>query len=172
MSNVRAHQMLQFRRLDPSNAKDLAAWTSTFRGTPSYVFATEGRVPTDEEIEKMMNTMPDGYTADDMFIYDLSNDNDPCGCVFMARGYPKPDSAYLLLLLIVESAQGKSIGRAVLRRLETMAASWGCTSIEAVVDSSNERALNFWLREGFVEKRRAQVPGMIGQAIVIVKNAP
>lgn len=162
--------MLTFRRLNPSNPGDRAAFMALFRGTPSFVFATEGRVPTDEDITRMMNTMPSGYTTEDIFIHEISEHESPCGCAFMARGYPGPDTAYLVLLLIVESAQGKSVGRLALRQLESMAKSWGCSSVEAVVDSANERALKFWLREGFVETRRTQLPGLVGQAVAVVKN--
>jgi ribosomal protein S18 acetylase RimI-like enzyme len=161
--------MLAFRRLDPLNALDLAAFASVFRDAPSFVFATEGRAPTDEDIVKMMNTMPSGYTADDIFIYEISEEENLRGCAFMARDYPTPGTAYLVLLLIIESAQGKSVGRLALRHLESVAKSWGCSSVEAVVDSANERALKFWRREGFVETRRTQVPGLIGQAIAIAK---
>jgi GNAT superfamily N-acetyltransferase len=163
--------MLSFRRLAPSIPSDLLAFKAAFRGAPSYVYASGGNVPTDEQIEEMMNTMPSGYTADDMFIYEVSENTRPCGCAFVARGYPRPETAYLVLLLIVEAVQGRSVGRVALRYLESLARSWGCSSVAAVVDSANERALKFWLREGYVETRRTQLPGLVGQAIAIEKSA-
>ena len=163
--------MVSLRRLFPSEPRDLLAFKAAFRGAPSYVYATGGRVPTDSDIEGMMNTLPSGYTADDMFIYEVSENACPCGCAFLARGYPQPRTAYLVLLLIVESAQGRSIGQEALRQLESVARSWGCTSVAAVVDSANDRALKFWLREGFVEARRTRLPNLVGEAIAIEKNA-
>ena len=119
----------------------------------------------------MMNTIPPGHTTESVFIFEIEEDTNPMGCAFIVRGYPNPTIAYLVLLLIVEAAQGRSFGKSVLRDLEALATSWGCTSMQAVVDSANERALKFWLREGFAEIRRTELHGLVGQAVVIEKNA-
>jgi GNAT superfamily N-acetyltransferase len=163
--------MLTLRRLSPSNPDDLLSFSAAFRGTPSYVYATAGRVPTDEEIEAMMNTIPPGHTTETVFLFEIDEDTVPIGCVSIVRGYPNTTTAYLVLLLIVQAAQGRFLGRSVLRDLESLAKSWGCTSMAAVVDSANERALRFWLREGFSEVRRTQLHGLVGQAVAIEKNA-
>ncbi len=161
---------LSYRRLNPSNAADLSAFLQVFRGTPSYTYATGGRKPTEAEVEKMMNTAPPGHKSDDIFIYAISSDNELCGCAFVVRGYPKVETAYLVLLMFIERAQGKSLGPQALRHIESEAASWGCSSLAAVVDSTNHRALAFWLREGFTESSRRAAPGFIGQAIAIEKH--
>ena len=163
--------MLALRRLSPSDSADLRSFSAAFRGTPSYVYATAGRSPTEEEIEAMMKTVPAGHTLETVFIFEITEDAKPIGCVFLVRGYPNETTAYLVLLLIVEAAQGRSLGSSILRDLESLARSWGCTAVSAVVDSANERALKFWLREGFSEVRRTQLHGLVGQAVVIEKNA-
>jgi len=163
-------KVLTYRRLNPSEPSDVADFQRVFGGTPSYTFATAGRTPTDSEVHAMMHTMPSGYRAEDIFIYALSVESELCGCSFTVRGYPKPDAAYLVLLMIVKSAQGKSLGMHALRHIEAEAKSWGCSSLAAVVDSHNERALRFWLREGFVERSRTEAHGFMGHAVAIEKH--
>jgi diamine N-acetyltransferase len=162
--------MLTYRRLNPSEPGHVADFQQVFRGTPSYTFATAGRAPADAEVNAMMHTMPRGHGAEDIFIYAISTDNGLCGCSFTVRGYPEPGVAYVVLLMFVESAQGKSLGPQALRHVEAEAKSWGCSSLAAVVDSRNERALKFWLREGFVEQYRKEAHGFMGQAVAIEKN--
>ena len=161
---------LTCRRLSPSEPSDVADFQQVFRGTPSYTFATAGKLPTDAEVDAMMHTMPSGHKAEDIFIYAISTNDQLCGCSFTVRGYPKPDVAYVVLLMLVESAQGKALGVHALRHIEGEARSWGCSSLAAVVDSQNGRALKFWLREGFVEQYRNDAHGFMGQAVAIEKN--
>ena len=160
---------LTYRRLNTALPGDTADFQRVFRGTPSFVFPTGGRAPTDAEVLAMMNTVPNGRDSEDVFIYTISMESKLCGCSVTVRGYPKPDAAYLALLMIVESAQGNSLGSRVLKHIEVEAKSWGCSSLSGVVDSMNERALKFWLREGFVEKFRKVAHGFMGQAVGIEK---
>lgn len=161
---------LTYRRLNPSLSADAATFLEVFRGTPSFVFPTEGRAPTELEVFEMMSKIPSGRTSDEVFIHAISVEGILRGCSVTVRAYPTPQAAFLALLLIVESAQGKSLGPRVLRHIEGEAKSWGCSSIVAAVDSCNERALSFWLREGFVEQLRKESQGFMGQAVRIEKN--
>ena len=158
------------RRLSPSLPGDAASFLEVFRGTPSFVFPTDGRAPTEAEVSAMMSKVPSGRTAKDVFIHAITVDDILCGCSVTVRDYPNPNAAYLALLLIVESAQGKSLGPRVLQHIESEAKSWGCSSLLAAVDSRNERALKFWLREGFVEQFRREAQGFMGQAVGIEKT--
>ena len=161
---------LVYRRLNPSVAADVDSFVTVFRGTPSFVFLTEGRAPTEAEIFAVMSKVPSGCTSEQVFIHAVSADGVLCGCSVTVRAYPNPRAAYLALLLMVESAQGKSLGQRVLRHIESEAKSWACSSILGVVDSRNERALKFWLREGFTERFRREAQGFMGQAVGIEKN--
>ncbi|MFC5496785.1 hypothetical protein ACFPOE_04490 [Caenimonas terrae] len=60
---------LRFRRLDPSAPADLLEWQLVFRGTPSFVYATQGRSPTDADAERIMRTMPVGRAQEDIFAF-------------------------------------------------------------------------------------------------------
>ena len=161
---------LVYRRLTPAEPSHVAEFQRVFRGTPSFVYPTAGRTPTDAEAEAVMRTLPTGREPDDVFIHAISTQGELCGCSFVVRAYPNPETAYLVLLMFMESAQGKSFGTQALRDIRAEAKSWGCSSLDAVVDSKNERALRFWLREGFVERYRRDAAGFIGQAVAISKN--
>ena len=164
--------MLTYRRLDPSDAADLAQCQWVFRMAPSFVYPTGGRPATDEEVADMLNRPPGKLSANEMHVYSVSNETNLVGCYVLVRGYPNERTAYLALLLMIESAQGQSLGRTVLRRIEDEARAWGCEVLSAAVDSMNESAFRFWLREGFVEDFRKPVPGFMGDAIGISKPVP
>ena len=158
-----------FRRLHPVNGEDLLEWQRVFRGTQSFTFATEGRPPTDEDAMRMMRTLPDGRSQDDVHVFAIYAGESLCGSSFIMRGYPTPEIAYLVLLILTEAFQGQSLGSACVRQAEELARSWRSSKLAAVVDSANIRALNFWRREGFLETQRRELPGLIGEAISIEK---
>ncbi|ROZ75686.1 GNAT family N-acetyltransferase [Ramlibacter sp. WS9] len=162
--------MLTYRRFNPSDPADLTECQWVFRMAPSFVYPTGGRPATDEEVAEMLGRVPGQLSADEMYAYSISNGTDLIGCYVLVRGYPDVQTAYLALLLIIDSAQGQSLGRAVLRRIEEEARGWRCAAISAAVDSMNERAFRFWLREGFMEEFRKAVPGFMGEAIGISKQ--
>ena len=159
-----------YSRLNPTLAGDVEQFVTVFRASPSFVYLTEGRAPTDSEVIAIMNRVPGYCRPEDVFIRTISLDGMLCGLAVTVRAYPNPQTAFLALLLIVESAQGQLLGTRVLRDIEGEAKSWGCSSISAAVDSRNVRALKFWLREGFVERFRKGVSGFMGQAIAIEKE--
>ncbi|MCG2592896.1 GNAT family N-acetyltransferase [Ramlibacter sp. XY19] len=157
---------LTHRRLDPSVAEDRLAWREVFRGAPSFTHATEGRTPTDADADRMMDTVPKGRTSDDIFLQAIYADGVLCGCSYVARHYPTPADAYLVLLVLMESHQRSYLGIRCLNRIEAQAAGWGCSQLRGVVDAANERAFRFWQRLGFQEERRQRLPGLVGEAVV------
>lgn len=161
---------LTYSRLNPTLSGDVERFLKVFHASPSFVYLTEGRAPTESEIIAIMNKVPGGCSPEDIYIRAISLDGTLCGVSVTARAYPNPQSTFLALLLIVESAQGQLLGTRVLRHIEGEAKSWGCSSISAAVDSHNVRALKFWLREGFVERFRKDIRGFVGQAIAIEKE--
>lgn len=161
---------LHFRRLDPSVPADLLEWQRVFRGTPSFVYATEGRTPTDADAERIMRTLPQGREQEDVFAFAIEVGGVLGGCAFVMKGYPKPDVAYLALIVLMETFQGKYLGVRCLRQIEALALSWNCTSLEGIVDAANPRAAALWERLGFRELYRRQLPWLVGPAIVGTKD--
>ena len=163
--------MLSFVRLRQSSEEHFEVFCSAFRLAPSYVYASEGRVPTAEELRVMFNTTAPNVIADDVFIYGLHWNEELCGCSFMVRGYPNAETAYLVLLLLSEEIQNRGVGVFALKKLSEDAVSWGCKRISAVVDSANKRALRFWQREGFQVTFTKELKGMVGNAVGIEREA-
>ena len=161
---------LRFRRLDPSVPADLLEWQRVFRGAPSFVYATEGRTPTDADAERIMRTLPQGREQEDVFAFAIEVGGVLGGCAFVMKGYPKPDVAYLALIVLMETFQGKYLGVRCLRQIEALALSWNCTSLEGIVDAENPRAAALWERLGFRELYRRQIPWLVGPAIVGTKD--
>lgn len=160
---------LHFRRLDPASPQDLLDWQRVFRGAQSFTFATQGRPPTDADAQRMMRTLPAGRPQDDVHLFAIDVNGTLCGIAFLMRGYPTADVAYLVALVLMEALQNRSLGAACLERIEGLARSWQSSKLSAVVDSANTRALAFWLRHGFHEVGRRELPDLVGQAICIDK---
>ncbi len=160
---------LVFRRLDPASAADLLDWQRVFRVAQSFTFATQGRPPTDADAQRMMRALPPGRSQEDVHLFAIHASGELCGIAFLARGYPTPEVTYLVALVLMESFQNRSLGPACLERIEDLARSWQTGKLSAVVDSANPRALAFWLKHGFHEVGRRELPELVGQAICIDK---
>ncbi len=160
---------LIFRRLDPASEADLLDWQTVFRGAQSFTFATQGRPPTDAHAQRMMRTLPPGRSQDDVHLFAIQAGGELCGIAFLARGYPTSEVTYLVALVLMESFQNRSLGPACLERIEDLARSWQSSKLSAVVDSANARALAFWLKHGFHEVGRRELPDLVGRAICIDK---
>ena len=84
----------------------------------------------------------------------------------LLRGYPNPDTAYLGLLLVGEPWQGSGRGQSLYLHACTLARSWGATLLRLSVIASNESALSFCLRRGFIECYRGELAVYRAEAIV------
>lgn len=161
---------VHFRRLDPSVPADLLEWQCVFREAPTFVYATEGRSPTDADAERIMRTLPKGRAQEDVFVFAIELDGVLCGCAFVMKGSPQPEVAYLALLVLMERFQGRYLGVRCLRQIEALALSWNCNRLEGVVDAENARAAALWERLGFRELYRRELPWLVGPAIVGAKD--
>ena len=157
---------LAFRRLAPSLEADREAWREVFRAAPSFVHATEGRRPTDEDADRMIDTVPQGYGPENLFFYAVYADEDLCGGACVARDYPVRGEAQLVLLVLMERFQHRTLGVRCLAWIEGEAERWGSTRLTGVVDAANRRALRFWQRLGFQEQRRQRLPGLVGEGVI------
>ncbi len=157
---------LTFERLDPTNYNDRQIWRQVFRGAPSFVFATEGRTPTDADADRLMDVVPDERTSEDVFIHAVYKGASLVGCVYLARNYPSHGEVNLVLLLLIEGYQRGVLGIRCMRWIEQQALAWGCTRISGVADVPNNRASQFWHRLGFLEYRRLNLRGHVGETII------
>jgi GNAT superfamily N-acetyltransferase len=158
--------VLTFHRLSPHLDRDRLAWREVFRGTPSFTYTTEGRIPTDSDADRMIDTLPDAKTAEDAYIYAIYANEDICGAAYVAKDYPAQGDANLVLLVLMQKFHGRFLGVRCVRWIAETARSWGCARLCGVVDTANERSATFWERLGFIEDRRTPLPGLVGEAIV------
>ena len=114
----------------------------------------------------MIDTLPNGKRAEDVFIYAIYVDGALCGSAYIARDYPADGNANLVLLVLMEKHQRRYLGVRCLSWIEAQARSWGCTKLTGVVDTANERAFRFWQRLGFQEQRREKLPGLVAEAAI------
>ena len=157
---------LLFRRLDPRDANDRREWREVFRCAPGFTYATEGRTPSDEDADRMIDTLPRGKTPEDIFIHAIYADGQLCGCSYVIRHHLVHGHACLVLLVLAENHQRRYLGVRCLALIEDQARSWGCHRLTGVVDTANTRALRFWLRLGFVEEGCQKLPGLVGDALI------
>lgn len=159
-----------FTPLDLRSDADRSLIKEVFRKTPSYVFATGGRVPEGADVDEMLDSVANAIPAGSIATRRIACENVPlAGFMMVAAGYPDGDAAYLVAVILTAEAQGRSLGVAALDEAECLAAASGCRRLLAVVDSANERALRFWLKHGFVEQRRTPAPRFTGEAVQIAK---
>jgi ribosomal protein S18 acetylase RimI-like enzyme len=88
---------------------------------------------------------------DDEDLLGIYENGEMVGCADVIRGFPDPTKATIGLLLIAEPHQGRGVGRAAYRQVEERIVYWGsCSEIALGVVRTNEQALAFWSKVGFV----------------------
>lgn len=164
------NKLLQFRQLNSSSKHDAAALLPVVLGSPQYSLIVSGRLPNEADVEEILIDRPPGKDAADKFVFGVNADGEMVGCVDLIRGYPDAATAFIGLLLLMETHQGQGFGRQVLQMIEQIAPDWACTRLRIAVIVTNIAALNFWKKHGFAETGiRKQVPGYIADAIVMEK---
>lgn len=162
-----------FLPLDLSSISDRALIKQVFARTPSFVFATEGRIPDGEDVDAMLDSVTAVIPCKSIVTRLIACERIPvAGFMLVARGYPDPATTYLVAVILTAEAQGQSLGVVALREAESLAADAGCQRLVALVDSANTRALRFWLRQGFIEERRSPAARFMGDAVRIAKLLP
>jgi RimJ/RimL family protein N-acetyltransferase len=139
---------LRLLREDP---QDVAALQRVLEAAPSYYHRVTGGPPTPQEARSTYRILPEGKSPQDKFLFGIVRGDELVGCVDLVRGYPKPEIAYLGLLLVSERQQKRGIGRAAYRLVEETVLGWGaCDRIRLSVLRANDGVIPFWASFGFV----------------------
>ena len=133
---------LTFRQLQRDSPADMTILAQVIRAAPEYCLPFERSQPGDSDAETVMRTLPPGKTAADLFVFALCLAGEPVGCVHIVRACPMPKVAFLGLLLFAAEFQNRGLGVHALAQIEALARSWGCESIQAVIDPHNTRSLH------------------------------
>jgi diamine N-acetyltransferase len=142
---------LQYHRLSPESENDVNNLQSILMAAPGYHLLLEGKLPDPDAALKELKESPSGKAESDKYFFGIQLSGKYIGCFDLIRNYPDSKTAFIGLLLLIESEQNKSYGVQVLQYIKTLAKLWGCTSLRLGVIENNQRALAFWKREGFLE---------------------
>jgi GNAT superfamily N-acetyltransferase len=161
---------LEYRRLNPDSAEDIRNLQEILIGAPGYFLVVEGKLPGPDASVEVLRGLPVGKTLPDKYVYEIKRHDRPIGCFDVVRGYPNPEIAFIGLLLLVESEQGKSYGAEAVQYIMRLANAWGCKWLRIAVVDANKRALTFWEREGFEELYRKSSDRYLSSVIVMERH--
>lgn len=158
---------LRYRFLDGACPEAFRALQAVHDAAPAYSQVVFGRLPDGTEAGETFTSTPPGFPLDQKFVLGIYLEDELIGAAELLKGYPEPDIAYIGLLLVKESHQKHGLGSLALAHITELACQWGCTAIRIAVIASNGEALGFWLRHGFCELFRKDIPGVTAEAIVM-----
>ncbi len=141
---------------------------------PRYAQLVTGSPPGRADAQSTFTILPDGKSYADKFVFGVYVSSQMIGCIDVIRGYPRPDTATIGLLLIAEGSQRKGIGSAAYRSLEPVIRSWRtCTTARIGVVATNSQVLPFWESLGFLptgERKTYKYGPFHSEIIILSKN--
>lgn len=136
----------------PLTATDIPALQAVMVDTPGY-FEAIGAAPPDpngqREARAVLEDLPPGRTDADKVVLGLWLDGALVGCADMVIGYPRPEVAFVGLLLVAEELQGCGLGTVAFGELARRAQERGCERMRLAIAKGHAHAEHFWLRRGF-----------------------
>jgi GNAT superfamily N-acetyltransferase len=139
------------RPLDPRS--DAEAVLDLYRRAADYLDLESGRAPAMEVVEEYFADAPPGGDPATSLKLGFFEGGRLLGIVDLAFGYPRPQDAYLGLMILAPEARGRGLGPVFLRHVEAAARGRGATRLLLAVLDANPRARAFWEREGFGDAR-------------------
>jgi RimJ/RimL family protein N-acetyltransferase len=163
---------IELRQLS-GESREMADLQRVLEQAPRYAQLVKGSPPGRTEAQSTFTMLPDGKTYGDKFVFGAYFSSQMIGCIDVIRGYPRPNTATIGLLLIAEGFQRKGIGSEAYRSLEAVIRSWGtCTTARIGVIATNSQVLPFWESLGFVPtgERKTYEYGSIHSEIIILSK--
>ena len=136
----------------PLTASDIPALQAVMVDTPGYFNAIGAHQPDDRgqaEAQAVLEDLPPGKSPDDKVVLGLWLDGALVGCADMVIGYPRPEVAFVGLLLVAEALQGCGLGTVAFGELARRAQERGCERMRLGVALGHTQAEHFWTRRGF-----------------------
>lgn len=132
----------------------------------------EGEPPPADAAVKELTTFAPGKTADDTFPFGVFEDGRLIAFAHLTRDYPKPSEWWIATLLLDPPQRGRGLGARIHDQIVEWVTAQGGTALWLAVQTMNERAEKFWLRQGYVDRgRQAYVAGsgLKGEVIMMTK---
>jgi GNAT superfamily N-acetyltransferase len=161
------------RRLE-GGAAELRELQRVLEEAPEYARRVTGLPPGDTEAQSVLRALPEGKSYADKFVFAIDSDREMVGCADLIRGYPRPATAMLGLLLLSERQQRRGMGRRAYCLLEEIVRGWGsCERMRIGVVRANEQVMPFWTQLGFVptgEVRPYRRAAVASEVLVLEKH--
>lgn len=142
--------------LDRSNKRELEALQALFERSIDYIHLVKGFPIALGEARSLLKTLPGGKKYSDKFVIGLFDRSGRLtGVIDLIRDHPYRGEWYLGLMMLEPDRRGLGLGGKVYRALERWATRNGARRIRILVAEQNEKAVRFWRRLGFTERRRA-----------------
>lgn len=161
---------LSLLRLAPASAADAAALQAVLEAAPQFSLLAEGHLPDPDAGQQELLALPPGKQLEDKYMLLLCQQGKAIGACDLVRAYPTPDTAFLGLLLVIETEQGRGHGPQAMELLQAMAQSWGCQKMRLAVLEANLAGQRFWHKQGFVEIGRKPSAQYLSGLIVMEKS--
>ena len=158
---------LTIRPLDPRSDRELAA--RVLRRCDDYVRLETGRPPDDDYLTEFFEDVPPGRRVEDVLKLGVFEGSRIVGLLDIYRGYPQPDDWYIGLMLFVDTARNKGLGRRALDWIVEAARAERARRLLLCVLEHNPRARAFWQRHGFTVLRTVPPSGSAAKAHIRIE---
>jgi GNAT superfamily N-acetyltransferase len=143
-----------------------------FEGAPTYSRLTEGKLPSPDAGDEAFSSLAPGGTIEQKSVWMIREGERDVGVIDLYRGWNAPHKMMIGLLLLVEPAQGRGLGRSAYAALrETLIAEKSpYTTLRIGVIETNVNAFPFWRKLGYVETGEVKTSAEFIAPIVILER--
>jgi GNAT superfamily N-acetyltransferase len=133
----------------PSNRAQVNA---VLQAATDYHLLVEGRAPTAAHVEEFFTDVPPGYDLKAMAPLGFFVGDEMVGVGGVLRGWNTTNKCIIGLLLFAPQWRRGGCGRQALALIESLVRSWrGYDTLRVAVVATNDDALVFWRKVGFVD---------------------
>lgn len=93
--------------------------------------------------------LPDGVLTKDQYLYDIQEDEQPIGMIWLAKRNENPTQAFIFDFNIDAQHQNKGLGRQALQLADEQASTLGFSAIALHVFGHNKRARHLYETSGY-----------------------
>ncbi|MDZ4088549.1 MAG: GNAT family N-acetyltransferase [Tabrizicola sp.] len=137
---------MRIRELFPSETALVAQF---YREAPDYWLLAEGRCDPPHQAAEFFTDAPPNCDPAQSDRLGMFIDQRLSGVADLSYGFPEPNDAYLVLMMLGPWAQGSGHGRSFLEHVVTLARKRHAARLYLAVLDVNPRGRAFWEREGF-----------------------
>ena len=168
-NNERCQPDFRLSRMQSTSTSELAALNRMLIVSASYFLLTQNRLPTANEGQELVSSVPPGAKREDKFLWAAWQLESLVGCIEITRHWPARDLAYIGYLQVHDAKRRRGIGTQTLELACHRVRGWsGVRRLQLAVSENNASGLAFWLAVGFrVTGHREHRSGFTAPLIVM-----